>query len=107
MAHLGRAAENNLGNSQAADGASTPAQAVSLLRKPNQQPIPGYRLIEIIGKGGYGEVWKCEAPGGLLKAIKFVSSELSIHGEKSATAEQELQALQRVKLIRHPFLLSV
>src|SRR5262249_32499610 len=36
------------------------------------QPIPGYRLTEKIGRGWAGEVWECEAPGGLRKAIKFV-----------------------------------
>ena len=40
------------------------------------EPIPGYRLIERIGGGGFGEVWKAEAPGGLLKAIKFVYGDL-------------------------------
>jgi len=89
------------------EGLTTPAQTASLARLPNQQPIPGYRLIQLIGKGGYGEVWKCEAPGGLLKAIKFVYGDLSGMGDKAATAEQELQSLQRVKIIRHPFLLSV
>ena len=36
------------------------------------EPIPGYTLIERLGGGGFGEVWKAEAPGGLLKAIKVV-----------------------------------
>lgn len=80
---------------------------MSFLREPNAEPIPGYRLIEPLGSGGFGEAWKCEAPGGILKAIKFVFGNLNSLDVDGARAEQEKKALERVKLIRHPFILSM
>src|SRR5579859_5244520 len=71
------------------------------------EPIPGYRLVERIGGGGFGEVWKAEAPGGLHKAIKFVFGDLRGAGDKGHRAEQELKALSRVKTVRHPYILSL
>src|SRR5947208_6292169 len=72
------------------------------------EPIPGYKLIERIGGGGFGEVWKAEAPGGLLKAIKFVYGDLQAEDEDGVRrAEQELKALRRVQTVRHPYLLSL
>jgi hypothetical protein len=79
---------------------------MSFLREPDSEPIPGYRLIEPIGSGGFGEVWKCEAPGGLHKAIKFVFGNLNSLDVDGARAEQELKALKRVIEVRHPFILS-
>ena len=64
--------------------------------------IPGYTIRERIGSGGYGEVWKADAPGGLVKAIKFVYG--CLDGER---ASRELKALNRIKAVRHPFLLSL
>src|SRR5438067_10939430 len=80
---------------------------MSVIREPNAEPIPGYRLIEPLGSGGFGEVWKCEAPGGLFKAIKFVFGNLNSLDVEGARAEQEQQALERVKAVRHPFVLGM
>jgi serine/threonine protein kinase len=80
---------------------------MAIVKIPNAEPIRGYRLIEPIGSGGFGEVWKCEAPGGIFKAVKFVHGIIDENGEKGARAEEELRALQHIKSIRHPFLLSI
>jgi serine/threonine protein kinase len=66
------------------------------------EPITGYQLVERLGTGGYGAVWKTTAPGGLTKAMKIVFGDLEGH-----QAEQELKALRRIKEVRHPFLLSL
>jgi serine/threonine protein kinase len=75
--------------------------------EPQSEPIPGYRLIERLGGGGFGEVWKAEAPGGLLKAMKFVYGDIQNVGEESQRADQELKALRRVATVRHPNILSL
>ena len=66
------------------------------------EPIAGYVLRERIGAGGYGEVWKAEAPGGLHKAVKIVFGCL---GEERANTE--LKSLNRIREVRHPFVLSL
>jgi serine/threonine protein kinase len=79
----------------------------SYTKKPGMKPLPGYSLIEPLGQGGFGEVWKCEAPGGLLKAIKFVAANDDGLTTDDTRLRQELEAFQQVKAIRHPYLLCL
>jgi hypothetical protein len=62
-------------------------------------PVEGYRLLKRIGSGSYGEVWRAAAPGDVEVAVKIISRPLD-HAE----AQRELQALELIKRLRHPYL---
>jgi serine/threonine protein kinase len=62
----------------------------------------GYRLLQRIGAGGFGEVWRAEAPGGIKVAVKIIFRPIN-HDE----AKRELEALHVVRDLRHVFLLPV
>ena len=71
-----------------------------LLQK--SETIGGYLLVERLGAGGYGEVWKVEAPGGFAKAMKLVYGRFD-----ESRATRELKALNLIKEVRHPFLCNI
>src|SRR5438105_55658 len=88
--HPGRSDRGTAANAQQVD------QPMNWLRETDSEPIPGYRLLEPIGTGGFGEVWKCVAPGGIHKAIKFVYGNLNSLDGDDVRAQQEKKALERV-----------
>ncbi|MHC5537176.1 protein kinase domain-containing protein, partial [Singulisphaera rosea] len=59
----------------------------------------GFRLTELLGRGGFGEVWKAEAPGGVQVALKFVRLD-------ATQGTIEFRAFETTKGIRHPNLMS-
>ena len=68
----------------------------------NEEPIAGYRLVNFLGKGQYGEVWKAvETNTGRFVAIKVI--DLS----HSNSALKELKALNLVKNLNHPHLIPI
>ena len=65
--------------------------------KEGFEPIPGYRLLNFLGRGQFGEVWRSTSPGGTHVALKF----LNVREQQGRT---EFRAIQKVKGIRYPHL---
>ncbi|OAI46941.1 hypothetical protein AYO44_01825 [Planctomycetaceae bacterium SCGC AG-212-F19] len=72
-----------------------------ILLQPGVEIVPGYKLIRMIGRGGYGEVWESSAPGHLRIALKLVRN------LDANTGKQEFKALQLIKNINHVYLLAL
>ncbi|HEY2783831.1 MAG TPA: protein kinase [Fimbriiglobus sp.] len=65
-----------------------------------EEPVAGYKLIDLLGQGGFGEVWLAEAPGGVQCALKLINL-------KTTDTHQELKSLRLVKRLRHPNIVPV
>ena len=81
---------------------SEPGNAISFLAdlKPGYEPLEGYKIVERLGRGGFGEVWKATDAEGFSVAIKFVPL-------RSTFGDKELRSLEVIKDVRHPHLLSI
>lgn len=63
-----------------------------------QEPVPGYRLVKLLGRGGFSEVWEASGPSGIPVAMKLIFADRSLPEEKS---------LELLKTIRHPRIVSI
>ena len=68
---------------------------------PGSEIVPGYRLIRMLGKGGYGVVWEALAPGGKHVALKVIRNLDGTQGR------QEFRALELIKAVDHNHLMEL
>jgi serine/threonine protein kinase/tetratricopeptide (TPR) repeat protein len=68
--------------------------------KKGVEAVPGFRLVQFLGRGGFGDVWKAKAPGGTEVALKIISLE-------NKGGFKEFRAIRMVKGIRHPHLVPL
>jgi serine/threonine protein kinase len=74
--------------------------ARALQLNPGAEPFPGYKLIRLLGRGGWSEVWKANGPTGGECALKFMACDLT------ATPFKEIRALQALRPIKHEHILE-
>ncbi|MFO0945412.1 MAG: serine/threonine-protein kinase [Planctomycetota bacterium] len=73
---------------------------MTLIISPGAEPVPGYRLVDRLGIGGFGEVWKAIGKDTHPIALKIIEL-------KSRQSDEELQSLQLIASLRHPHLLHI
>ncbi len=64
------------------------------------EPYPGYSLTQLIGQGGFAEVWQATAPDGKSVALKFLRC-------TDASPAREIQSLQAIRAVRHPNIIKI
>jgi serine/threonine protein kinase len=62
------------------------------------EPFPGYKLIQLRGKGAFATVWETIDPNGESIALKFMST------QNTMVASREIRSLQAIQGLKHPHL---
>ncbi len=78
-----------------------PAQSIDELIRPGYELVPGYKLVRLLGRGGYGEVWEARGPGGKRCALKIVRN------LDAAQGKQEFRSLDLIRDLDHDRLISL
>lgn len=82
---------------------SSSVQNDGLVIEPNREIVPGHKLVKLIGRGAYGEVWEAQAPGRLPIALKIIKD----LDRASGRGKQEFRALEIIQNISHNGLMEL
>ncbi|HEY8504897.1 MAG TPA: protein kinase, partial [Gemmataceae bacterium] len=80
------------------------SSTLSNVLEPGAEPIPGYRLRQYRGRGGFAVVWEADDPDGRRVALKFISTERM--GADLTTA-REIRSVQAIRQLYHRGLLPI
>jgi serine/threonine protein kinase len=80
--------------------ARIPAEPRHVELRPGARPVTEYQLVQMLGKGGFGQVWKARGADGIEVALKFVELD-------ARAGAVERRALETMKNVRHPHLLPM
>lgn len=64
------------------------------------QPVPGYRLVKFLGRGGFGSVWMATGPGGIEVALKIIPLD-------DKKGFKEFRAIHMMKNVRNAHLIPI
>jgi serine/threonine protein kinase len=65
-----------------------------------KQLCPGYQLVRLLGRGGYGSVWEAQGEGQMV-ALKFLPC------DEQSSAAREIRSIQAIRQLRHPNLIRI
>lgn len=65
------------------------------------EAFPGHRLRQILGRGGFSEVWEAETSDGATVALKFMAC------DDGLAAAKEIRSIQAVRQLQHPNLIQI
>lgn len=78
-------------------------QQDNLVIEPNREIVPGHKLVSLLGRGAYGEVWEAQAPGRVPIALKIIKDLDRVGGR----GKQEYRALEIIQNIHHNSLMEL
>jgi serine/threonine protein kinase, bacterial len=64
------------------------------------EPYPGYRLRQVLGRGGFAEVWEAETAGGASVALKFMRCDDGLAASKEIRSIESMRQIHHANLIR-------
>jgi serine/threonine protein kinase len=96
------ASDGTLRPTKLAAGSAAPSGAAARLDKDLiLSGGQGYRKLDRLGRGEFGEVWRALAPGDVEVAVKVILRTLD-----HDASQRELKALEKIRQLRHPYLLQ-